>query len=783
MHLGVFAAYVAASVAMTWPLCLHMGDHVLGAKWHHDAYTNTMILATRVLNAMGEGAGGAYENFFFAPINQTIVFNENLFGLSLLYAPFYLVSGNPLLAYNQVLILSLALAGYGAFLLVTHLSGSRGAAFLSGLAFAFCPYATFEIGRIQLVATAWIPLSLLCLHLALERGRVRYSLMFALCYAMQVGTCLYYAMFMLPLLAVLTLWLALRHHRRELRFWFGTALSGVVCAALLAAMIWPYFATRDAFALKRSESFARGYDGELSFLGYVHTDNRLLSPLRHESKDAGAHEEVAFPTFTMSLLALLAIGAPLLTRVRREDLDAEGGPGASRQYVLRMLAVSAITLAAAIGVSILVRSALGGLPVIALGVAYFRWGTHGQPRVFGDPLTLYLVLLALSLVLFLGLEPLNVNGASMRGLYYYLHNYVPGFNGIRKVSRQAIVVMMMVAIVGGYGAALVLERWSRRRLLVTIGLSAVLMLEIACVPMRLLAVPAGKTVSPAYRWLEKHPSDKPLAVLPTHTGMRRFRGNVGLAMHNYLTVYHRHRTINGKSSWIPPITHLFHRVTSEFPTAGAKRLLTLLGVEHVVIHAADMAPGVGPKMIMDLDAQPDSYTREFNDGLDFVYRIKPPPGPPPKLLETPALPAGAKPVHRWNLKGTASRNPQDMHLAFDDRHATRWSTSTPIVAGDHVEIQLPSPQPLAALDITSPEAPFDLPAAYELAVTGPDGNWVTIERRDQLEIYRDQVFHPRAFVFRVVFPRGTVSDRIRVTAIDSFAGTPWTIQEAAVWTF
>lgn len=779
VHVGVFAAYVVASIGMTWPLSLRMRDHVLAAKWHHDAYTNTMILATRVLNALGDGAGGVYENFFFAPIDQTIVFNENLFGLSLLYAPFYLASGNPLFAYNQVLILSLALSGYGAYLLVSHLAGSRVAGFISGLAFAFCPYATFEIGRIQLVATAWVPLSLLCLHLAIERGRARYSLLFALCYAMQVGTCLYYAMFMLPLIGVLTCWLAIQHRRREKRFWIQTAMAGALCAALLALMIAPYFATRDQFALKRSESFARGYDGELSFLANVHVDNKLLTPLHHSSKDHGAHEEVAFPTFTMSLLALLALAGPLWLRLRGTDNSPEAVE--SRRGVRALVSVSVIGFAAAIGTAILLRTALAGLPVLALAFFYFRWSAGGA-RVFSNVVTLYLVLLLLSVLLFLGLQPLEVDGASMKGLYYYLHTYVPGFNGIRKVSRQAIIVMMMVAVVGGFGAAAIVRRWPRWQWLTLAVLATTLLLEVACVPMRLAAVPAEKTLPPVYRWLEQHRSEAPLAILPTHTGVRRFRGNPGLAMHNYLTVYHRHRTINGKSSWIPPVTHLFHRATKTFPTEPAKRLLQLLGVEEVVIHTGDMPRGVGPKMISELDALPEEYERVYRNGTDYVYRLKLAPGAPaPAMRETPELPVGAEPVHRWDLRGTASRFAQDLHLATDDRASTRWSTQGAMVPGDYFELRIPRPQRLVAIEIISPEAPFDVPAAYTVTAANGDLFPVTVAEQNELGVFRDQVLRPRSFVFRVVFPQGVVGDRVRITAQGAFADAPWSVQEAKVW--
>ena len=78
-------------------------------------------------------------------------------GLSLIFAPFYLATDNPLWAYNLTLLASLSLSMFFTYLLVRRLTGNPYAGVLAGVAFACCPFVMFEIGRIQLVATQWIP--------------------------------------------------------------------------------------------------------------------------------------------------------------------------------------------------------------------------------------------------------------------------------------------------------------------------------------------------------------------------------------------------------------------------------------------------------------------------------------------------------------------------------------------------------------------------------------------------------------------------------------------------
>jgi hypothetical protein len=124
---------------MTWPLVTRLDDGAIYDIWWHDAYTNAMIIENRVQNLLGPGAGGLYESYWFAPLSKTITFNENEFVLGLMGLPFSLAGLAPLVTYNLVLLLSLALSGYTMFLLARFLARDRLAAFFAGVVFAFCP--------------------------------------------------------------------------------------------------------------------------------------------------------------------------------------------------------------------------------------------------------------------------------------------------------------------------------------------------------------------------------------------------------------------------------------------------------------------------------------------------------------------------------------------------------------------------------------------------------------------------------------------------------------------
>ncbi len=138
---------------------------------------------------------------------------------------------------------------------------------------------------------------------------------FWLCVLLQIGTCLYNAMFLVPLLGLVGAVLLVRQRPpARFLFWF----AGVALAAGLVAwlMVSPYFAARRAFDLERSVAFASSYDGKWGFFAHVSETNRSLTGLRHATARVG-HEEIAFPGFSVLLLASLALGVPAWQALRR----------------------------------------------------------------------------------------------------------------------------------------------------------------------------------------------------------------------------------------------------------------------------------------------------------------------------------------------------------------------------------------------------------------------------------------------------------------------------------
>jgi hypothetical protein len=766
-HVPAALVAVLSTVLMTWPLAAQAGHYVLRAIYYWDAYTNAMIMGSRVDAVFGHGPLSLYDDYYFAPLARSIAFNENLFGLSLLFAPFYLLGQNPLFAYNLTLLLSLALSVFFTYLLVRHLTGSAHAGIVAGVAFAFCPYVFFELGRIQLAATQWIPASFLFLHRALERQRTRDIVAFWLCVLLQLGTGLYYAMFLLPLMAVAgCVLLARQRPTRRFLYVFGAVALGAGAVALL--MVYPYFSARASFNLERSLAYASSNDGKLAFFANVHPTNRTLTSLHHLAKPGRADDEIAFPGCTAVVLLLVALGVPLWRAVGR----SRRARAALGRWCLLVLVAAGVTL--------LTHSMLPG--VLVFGAGAWRFARRGLPHPFGGKRGLYLAVLLVALLMFLGIHPLDWHGAPVRGLYYYFHTYFPGFNGIRKVARQAVMTTFAVCVLAGFGAAWLFARLRGRgeRLLCAASLLAALCYELRCYPHPMEPVWAGKDVPAVLRFAASLPPDALVASVPQNSGKQRFRGDAGMALHNYLALYHEHRFVNGQSSWQPPVTELALRAVERLPDDGARRALASIGTRYVIVFGDDLAPGRAD-LAEKLLARPNEYRRVFEDGADSVFSLLTGADRTLELLATPALPSGARSVPRAELRARASLRANHAKLALDGDESTYWTGGRFQAPGQSFELVLRAPHPIVALELDAPGRVMDLPVSFRLSAGLRRTELGVLAEQPLLRFYRAQIFAPATFVFRVVLPEPVTADRLVITVAQPVPGSYFSIHELRLY--
>jgi hypothetical protein len=204
-QLIVFGVYLVLTVMMTYPVALQLATHVPIAQnvpdWpvdDLDPWHSLWILW--------------FVNHSLIDLGRLPFFTETLFyprGVDLTYfglITFPLLVSIPLVqlisvvaAHNLLLLMSLALAAYATFLLVDYLVQDKGAAFLAGMVYAFCPYhmVRFSVHFFMVFGAVWLPLYVLCLIKATREGKTTHLLLAALCFEITLLTNPYYLIYLL----------------------------------------------------------------------------------------------------------------------------------------------------------------------------------------------------------------------------------------------------------------------------------------------------------------------------------------------------------------------------------------------------------------------------------------------------------------------------------------------------------------------------------------------------------------------------------------------------------
>jgi hypothetical protein len=249
--LAPFALAVGGAVLVTWPLALHLGDHLVVPGWFighgavptsPDTYLHLYILAW-VQHALATSATLFDANIMY-PARGTLAGSEHMLGHWPLHASVYAASANPVLAYNWVLVSSFALNALAVHALVRRWTSCAPAGLVAAAVYAWAPLRFAMIDTVQHLDVAPLPLVLLFADHWWTRRSVPALAAMALLAAWQ-ALCSYYLAYATAVLVVVlaaSAWLAGgRAAPGRAVALLGAGLAGLVPTALLAR---PYLALR-----------------------------------------------------------------------------------------------------------------------------------------------------------------------------------------------------------------------------------------------------------------------------------------------------------------------------------------------------------------------------------------------------------------------------------------------------------------------------------------------------------------------------------------------------------
>jgi hypothetical protein len=226
--------YALATVVLSYPLAFHPAS--LSRLDNGDARLNAWAISW-VAHQVVHDPLSLFEANIFHPLPHSLAYSEHLTLLGLLSLPLLQFTDDLTLTTNLLLLFSMWATALSMYALARVLTGNHPASLLAGLFFSFAAFRFNRLPHIQMQLYAFLPLSLACWHLYLERRRTRDLVLMGAFFVLQVlsGTYLGAIAAVALAAAVLGLLPFSRFTRREL-------LLGSLVVAFAASILAPFAA-------------------------------------------------------------------------------------------------------------------------------------------------------------------------------------------------------------------------------------------------------------------------------------------------------------------------------------------------------------------------------------------------------------------------------------------------------------------------------------------------------------------------------------------------------------
>src|SRR5882724_186298 len=413
-HLLVLCGYFFLTVVVTYPVAFHLTTHIPIAHqipgWapgDGDPWYSLWMLWFTKHSLVELGRLPLFSDALFYPRGADLRYFSLIMFPLLLSLPLVYLAGL-IAAYNLLILLSLAAAGYATFLSVQYLTKDGRVAFISGLIFAFCPYhLTRSLEHLFLVGSAaCLPLYVLFLIKALQERGTSNVLLASVVFLLTMLSNPYYVIFLILFTGIYVLfhlW-RLRHAgsrsiliKRVALVVGCTAVLSLPIAALALRTEWP--------DIVLSTSLAEVNQWSADLLAFFlpspyHTLWGSLVEAIYANFTGNVFEQTVYIGYVVLALALIA-----LVKARQEET--------------RVWALCAISFF-----------------VLALGPFLH---IHGKDLFRLGDATFYIP------------------------LPHLLFGFIPVLKGVRVASRFDVMLMLSLAVLVGFGLRCLLDHFDRQQ--------------------------------------------------------------------------------------------------------------------------------------------------------------------------------------------------------------------------------------------------------------------------------------------------------------------------------
>jgi len=636
--------YAAVAIVATWPVARGLDRNVAGDLG--DPVLTMWVLGwnSDQLLAILRGDFGRLATYFdaniFHPAPLTLAYSELFIPQAVQALPLFALTGNPILCYNLLFLSTFVLSGLGGFLLVRELTGDARAGFVGGLLFAFAPYRFPQTPHLQVLSSQWMPFALYGLRRyftsideTASAGRWRPLLGACAALVVQNLSCGYYLMFFEPFVAAYVLWeIWQRRAWRNRAIWLRLSAAAALVVILTLPLLIPYLLAHESLGLERGSAELVRYSADVYSYATASPQQAIWGETARAFPQA---EGDLFPGLVPLLLALTGVV------FWRSDVAAGRTPLRFRAIHWLLLAVTLVHAIAAVittfnrrltidlGIATLRMSNVDQLLIRAVVAAVILLVLSPELRArcaaFMRARGFFLAALLAAMWLSLGPSPHALGRpVNLFGPYQLLYDLVPGFDGLRVPARFGMIVVVMLSVLGGYGAAVVARR--RGGMVVLSALAVLFLTESVTLPFTVngvspladLATPEARVYRPSRAPAVYHavPRDMPVVLAELPLGQQDY----DLRAMFYSMVHHA-RLLNGYSSFFPPHYGRLALALSDVPRHPdpAWTALKEFGATHVLIHEGVWPNNQGPNTTATLVSR--GAHEIFRDGADVLLKL------------------------------------------------------------------------------------------------------------------------------------------------------------------
>ncbi len=310
----VLLTATAFAVIFTYPLAFRIGS--IGRVNTDDGRWSIWVVSW-VAHALTTNPFRVFDANIFYPHRAALAFSEANILAGAVGAPVWVLSRNPYLTHNVVVLLGFIASFAGAYYLVRYFTRNRWASLTAGVLFAFCPFVFARTAHIQLLLVGGLPFCMLAFHRLVDRSTVGRAVTLGLLICVQSLACAYYGVFAILSIGLGAILFAFtRGLWRSRDYWIGIGLAAFVSIAFTFPFLLPYLQVQQETGFARSLDDARQYSVEMaSWLASAAWAHRWWLPA------LGDFIEVLFPGF----ITLAAGVAGIVWALRAKAFPLDGG--------------------------------------------------------------------------------------------------------------------------------------------------------------------------------------------------------------------------------------------------------------------------------------------------------------------------------------------------------------------------------------------------------------------------------------------------------------------------